>query len=90
MGYGVFIRSIRIVISNLIPLCFFKLPTGTCGSGNSAGPKKSTNFKVAPDPQRLARHLAHPQAVLAFYSEVQKTTQSSRTVDFSEPKSPLY
>ena len=44
---------------------------------------------VAPDRQSQALRLAHTQGILAFYSEVQKTSQSSRTVGSSPWESPL-
>ena len=67
---------------------------GGCWWSGEPGPgpwvaHKSTTFKVAPHPQRPARRLAHPEAVLAFHSQVQKPTQSSRTVRSSPWKSPL-
>ena len=60
------------------------------GGGQISGAvEKSTTFKVAPPPQRPARRLAHPQAVLAFHSEVPKTISSSRNPNYCLRKSPL-
>ena len=60
------------------------------GGGQISGAvEKSTTFKVAPPPQRPARRLAHPQAVLAFHSEVPKTISSSRNPSYCLRKPPL-
>lgn len=53
------------------------------------GGENSAFRKLAPDRQSQALRLAHTQGILAFYSEVQKTSQSSRTVGSSPWESPL-